>query len=132
MLFDLCEQVRFKKGGTHNNGDLCAAPSILINRGWTSNESISYALKELLYYEFIILTRRGDRRRPHLYGITWWAIDECNGKLDSGMESNVPVNGWKTTKDKWKRPERKKKPDKKLESVPRFAEVKPMKTGVNS
>lgn len=106
MLFDLCEQLRFKQGGTNNNGDLCAAPTIMKKRGWNSNDSIAFALQELLYYEFIILTRRGDCRRPHLYGIAWWAIDECKGKLDSGMVSNVPNSGWKKPKDKWKRPKR--------------------------
>lgn len=129
MLFDLCEQLRFKKGGTVNNGDLCAAPSIMQKRGWNSNEAISFALQELLYYEFVILTRRGDHRRPHLYGVAWWAIDECAGKLDSGMVSNIPGNGWKTSKNKWKRPIRKKKKkdekEEKLKSVPRFAENKP-------
>lgn len=133
FLFDFIGQVRFKKGGTVNNGDLCAAPSIMQEYGWNSNESISYAVQELLHYEFIILTRRGDRRRPHLYGITWWAIDECGGKLDSGMVSNVPLNGWKKSKEKWKRPKREKKEEakrteKKSNSVPRFAKVKPLKT----
>lgn len=131
MLFDLCEQLRFKNGGASNNGDLCAAPIIMKKRGWNSNEAISFALQELLYYEFIILTRRGDRRRPHLYGITWWAINECHGKLDSGMENNIPDNGWKNIKPKWKRPKRKKKAEIKLKSVPRFAENKPRITGDN-
>lgn len=116
LLMDLCSQLRFKNGGTVNNGDLAAAVSILKERGWKSNESIDFAIKELLHYEFIILTRQGGRRRCNLYGVTWWAIDECKGKLDAKFEPRTTLNLWAKPKEKWKRPKRK------LKSVPRFAE----------
>lgn len=106
LLLNLCSQIRYKLGGSVNNGDLTAAMTILKEHGWTSNETINFALQELLYYEFITITRRGGRNKCHLYAITWWAIDECKGKLDVSA-TNVPTNEWKEVKPKWQRPERK-------------------------
>lgn len=107
LLIDICSQLRFQgDGGTKNNGDLCAAFSVMKERGWTSHESLEFALKELLYYGFIKITRRGERKKCHLYAVTWWAIDDCDRKLDVA-ETNVPSNEWKAEKSKWKRPQRK-------------------------
>lgn len=107
LLIDLCSQIRFQGGrGIKNNGDLCAAFSVMKERGWTSHESLEFALKELLHYGFIKITRRGGRKKCHLYAVTWWAIDDCGGKLDVA-ETNVPPNEWKAEKSKWKRPQRK-------------------------
>ena len=108
LLLDLCSQVRFKTGGSVNNGDLTAAMTILKELGWTSNESIDYGLKELLYYRFITITRRGGRNKCHLYAVTWWAIDNCKDKLDV-KPTTVARNEWKEVKPKWKRPKRKLK-----------------------
>jgi len=107
LLINLCSQVRFKaKMGASNNGDLTAAMEILKKSGWTSNDSINNALKELLHYGFIIKTRQGGRNLCSLYAITWWAINECNGKLDVNPTSTPPGN-WKEVKSKWVRPKRK-------------------------
>lgn len=106
LLIDICSQIRFKGSeGIKNNGDLCATFSVMKERGWASHESLEFALKELLYYGFIKITRYGGRRKCHLYAVTWWAIDECNGKLDI-PQTNVPSSEWKTEKSKWKRPRR--------------------------
>jgi hypothetical protein len=118
LLIDLCSQLRFKEGGPVNNGDLAATPALLKDRGWNSNESIDYAIRELTHYGFIELTRRGDRRRCHLFAVTWWGINDCGGKLDV-KETPAPLNTWRDVKPKWKRPERKSK------SVPRFPKNKP-------
>jgi len=110
LLLDMCTQLRFKKNeGAINNGDISAAMEIMKTRGWNSNEGLTYAVRELLHYGFIIITRRGDRKRCHLYAVTWWAINECNGKLDSGMATTAPTNNWKQCKQKWQRPKRKPK-----------------------
>ena len=106
LLVDMVSQMRFKKGGSINNGDLTATWSILKERGWKSRESLNYALKELLHYGFIELTRQGGRHIPSLYAVTWWAIDECKGKLDV-PETRVPSNKWKEIKEPWERPTRK-------------------------
>jgi len=131
MLMYLCSQLRFKKGGTINNGDLCATISMMREQGWSSNESIQFALKELIYYGFIVISRQGHRKRCSLYAITWWAIDECNEKLDIHPTA-IPLGYWKESKKKWKRPKRK---DKSIfdviKSVPRLSEVMCRNTGHN-
>lgn len=117
LLFDLCSQVRYGKNGTVNNGDLCTAFTVMKKRGWSSHETLEYARDELIHYGFINITRLGGRKLCHLYAITWWAIDECNGKLDT-PSTNTPSNEWKKEKEKWLRPKRIK--NTKLKSVPRF------------
>jgi hypothetical protein len=77
LLLDLLYQYRGK-----NNGDLCSAYSVLKKRGWRSSGTLQRAINELLYYEFIIETRRGGRNCPNLYALSWHSIDECKGKLD--------------------------------------------------
>ena len=65
-----------------NNGDLCMAWTIMEKRGWKSRDTLNKARKELLSVELILVARYGDRKRPHLYALTFFAIDECQGKLD--------------------------------------------------
>jgi hypothetical protein len=106
LLLDMVAQLRFSSGGTRNNGDLTATWSILKERGWKSRDSLHLSLQELLYYGFIKLTRQGGRHLPSLYAVTWWAIDECGGKLDI-PETRAPSNEWKVEKERWQRPKRK-------------------------
>ncbi|MEI2635734.1 MAG: hypothetical protein V9E92_02590 [Methylotenera sp.] len=65
-----------------NNGDLCMAWTMMEKRGWKSRDTLNKARKELLNVELILVARYGDRKRPHLYALTFFAIDECHGKLD--------------------------------------------------
>ena len=106
LLMDIVSQLRFRSGGTCNNGDLTATWTILKERGWKSRDSLHLSLQELLYYGFIKLTRQGGRHLPSLYAVTWWAIDACGGKLDI-PETRAPSNEWKTDKEPWQRPKRK-------------------------
>jgi hypothetical protein len=85
LLFDIASQFR----GT-NNGDLCAAFSIMEKRGWKSKSLLANSLKELLDKNFILLTRQGGRKIPNLYALTWKAIDECGGKLDVSSTRLAP------------------------------------------
>ncbi|WP_339857959.1 hypothetical protein [Pseudohongiella acticola] len=86
LLIDLGSQYN-----GHNNGDLCAAMSILKERGWNSNQQISKALKELLDKNLITQTRQGGLNMgPNLYAITWQPIDECKGKLDVSPTLSAP------------------------------------------
>ena len=66
LLNDLLAQF---KG--YNNGDLCLAWSIMEKRGWKSRDTLNKARKELLAVELIMITRCGDRKRPHLYALTF-------------------------------------------------------------
>lgn len=68
-----------------NNGDLCAALSLMRKFGFNSNATLTKAKNELLEYELIVQTRVGGLNAgPHLYALTWHPIDECKGKLDIG------------------------------------------------
>ena len=82
-----------------NNGDLCAASSTLVGRGWTSNGTITRKLRELEYYGFIVRTRQGGLNRCSLYGLGWRPIDDCHGKLDVAP-TIVPIGTWKEEKPK--------------------------------
>lgn len=77
LLIDLLSQYH-----GYNNGDLCAAMTLMKKRGWNSNDQRQKALKELLDKELIVLTRQGGRKRGSLYAVTWQPIDECKGKID--------------------------------------------------
>lgn len=77
LLIDIAGQY---KG--HNNGDLCAAWSIMKGKGWKSKGTLHRALHALLKAGLIEQTRQGGRNRCSLYAVTWRAIDECKGKLD--------------------------------------------------
>ncbi|MET0063220.1 MAG: hypothetical protein ABW176_13090 [Candidatus Thiodiazotropha endolucinida] len=107
LLMDLCSQLRMKKGGPVNNGDLTTAMTIMEKRGWTSKASLYEAIDELLHYEWIVLTRQGCSHRPSLYALTFFAINECKGKLELS-ETVTPPGTWNSDKELW-RPKRKLK-----------------------
>ncbi|SCX98289.1 hypothetical protein SAMN05216308_102262 [Nitrosospira sp. Nsp13] len=78
LLLDLAAQY---KGS--NNGDLCAAWSIMRIRGWKSEETLHNAKHQLIERGLIAETRKGARpNKAALYGLTWFALDDCKGKLD--------------------------------------------------
>jgi hypothetical protein len=88
MLIDLGAQYNGR-----NNGDLCAARSVLTSRGWNSNQQIKKALDDLKKKNLIMQTKQGGRNiGPNLYAITWQPIDECNGKLDVEPSLHPPRN----------------------------------------
>lgn len=78
LLIDVAQQYN-----GYNNGDLCAALSVMRKRGWNSNQQLQKALKELLEKNLLTQTRQGGLNiGPNLYAITWQPIDSCNGKID--------------------------------------------------
>lgn len=89
LLIDLLAQF---KG--FNNGDLCLAWTIMKKRGWKSRDTLNKARLELLDCELILVSRHGDRKRATLYALTFYAIDECNGKLDI-KATERPVSTWR-------------------------------------
>jgi hypothetical protein len=97
----LCELARQYRG--HNNGDLCAALTILKPRGWSSPDTVTWALRELVHYGLIVLTRQGGLNRASLYAVTWLAIDDCGGKLDC-EPTRVPGGEWKHERARFARP----------------------------
>lgn len=78
LLLDLIAQY---KGD--NNGDFCAAYSMMKIRGWKSTHTLLGAKRELIEVGLIEETRKGARPNlASLYAVTWLDLDECNGKLD--------------------------------------------------
>jgi len=77
LLHEFCYQYN-----GFNNGDLCAAFSVLNKRGWKSKGTVNRALKELKERGWIIVSRQGGKNQCSLYALTFQAIDECKGKLD--------------------------------------------------
>lgn len=78
LLFDLLQQYR-----GNNNGDLCAAWKLMRPRGWRSEATLNKAKRELLELGLIVETRKGARpNKASLYALTWYALDDCGGKLD--------------------------------------------------
>lgn len=90
LLFDLLAQYR-----GNNNGDLCAAYSLMKPRGWKSTHTLLAAKRELLKAGLIVETRMGARpNKASLYALTWHALDECGGKLDISAH-NFPRGAYK-------------------------------------
>ena len=77
-----------------NNGNLCAAWTLMQPRGWKSKDTLNKALKELLAGEWLEVTRQGGRHKATLYGLTFYAIDDCKGKLDV-QPTGSPRGTWK-------------------------------------
>ncbi|MCU7862420.1 MAG: hypothetical protein KZQ92_00400 [Candidatus Thiodiazotropha sp. (ex Lucinoma borealis)] len=107
LMIDLCSQLRMKKGGPVNNGDLTMAWTIMEKRRWTSKATLYEARDELIYYGWIVQTRQGGSHRPSLYALTFFAINECGGKLDVS-ETITPPGSWRSEKEHWT-PKRKLK-----------------------
>ncbi len=122
LLMDFCSQLRFKEGGVINNGDLCAAWSLMEKRGWKSRDTLWHAINELLHYGWVVQTRQGGRKAPTLYAVTFFAIDECGGKLDIPATTTSTGN-WKREVERWVKPKRKpaEKSVRKLDRVTRIA-----------
>lgn len=79
LLLDLVAQYR-----GDNNGDLCASyKSVMRLRGWKSENTLHKAKLELIEAGLIVETRKGSRpSKASLYAVTWYALDECGGKLE--------------------------------------------------
>lgn len=59
-----------------NNGRLVACMSVLAERGWTSNDTLTRARRELENAGFLWQTRLGMRpNRAAWYAVTWMALD---------------------------------------------------------
>lgn len=83
LLWDLAAQYR-----GNNNGDLCMAWKLMRLRGWKSEETLNKAKHELQEARLIVETRKGARpNKCSLFALTWYALDDCDGKLDMSARS---------------------------------------------
>lgn len=87
LLIDVARQFN----GT-NNGNLSAAPKIMVPYGWHSRGMLNDALVECVAQGFLELTRQGGRNRCSLFALTWLGIDE--GPHDA-RRNPVPSQLWK-------------------------------------
>ena len=81
-----------------NNGDLCAPMSKMRNRRWNSSDQMFKAKNELVEKGLIRVSRQGGLNKCNLYAMTWFSIDECDGKLDIASTITAP-NDWKHSSD---------------------------------
>jgi hypothetical protein len=90
LLFDLLHQYNLT-----NNGDLSMSfEKVMKPRGWRSKETLNNARLELLESGFIIITRQGGLHQCSLYAVTFFAIDECDGKIEVSA-TRSPPNLWR-------------------------------------
>ena len=89
LLVDLLAQY---KG--NNNGDLCAAWTLMEKRGWKSRDTLGKAIRELKVAKLIEVSRQGGRHAATLYALTFFAVDECHGKLDI-EPTHAPKSLWR-------------------------------------
>jgi hypothetical protein len=77
----------------YNNGDLCPAWTLMKKRGFSSKETLSNALSELVAAEMLVLTRQGTFRKnsPSLYAVTWLAIDDFPNKNMELSSTTTPL-----------------------------------------
>ena len=125
LLVDMCTQLHFKTGGPVNNGDISIAWQIMQKKAWRSKETLRQAELELLHFGFVKMTRQGGRNRCNLYAVTWWSINECNGKLDVGATA-TPSNDWKDVKRKYVAQKSPKLISLPLDSNPATPQIGPM------
>jgi len=81
-----------------NNGDITSAMTMMKPRGWTSNANLTLALRELIYYGFVQITRQGYKGVCTLIALTMYPIDESPKHRFKGK---VPRHDYKVTKKKF-------------------------------
>ena len=77
----------------YNNGDLCPAWTLMKKRGFSSKQTLSHALTELVAAEMLVLTRQGTFRKssPSLYAVTWLPIDDFPNKNMELASTTLPM-----------------------------------------
>jgi hypothetical protein len=80
-----------------NNGDLTIAWKVAKAKGLTANGNLRVAVLELIEAGFVVQTRQGGRNRCSLFALSWFPINECNGKLDVPATVAAP-NDWLFTR----------------------------------
>lgn len=76
----------------HNNGDLTIAFKVAKAAGLRSNSSLRRGTLESVEAGFALQTRQGGRNRCSLFALTWFPIDDCNGKLDVSATRVAPID----------------------------------------
>lgn len=83
-----------------NNGDITTAMTMMKVRGWRSNSNLVAALEELLYYQFVKITRQGHKGICSLVLLTFFPVNEAKGK-HSFRTTPIAPNDYKATKKRF-------------------------------
>ena len=79
----------------NNNGGLLCSRAKLLARGWTSNDVLTRAKRELLDAGLIFETVKGHRpNRASWYALTWYDLDKLPG-YDVGVERGFQRSAYK-------------------------------------
>lgn len=79
----------------YNNGYLCAAWSLMRERGWRSRSTLEKACAEAEHYRILERTQQGGRNRPNLYAFTWRRIDRVEGRKPLDVAPTLkPSDAW--------------------------------------
>ncbi|MDR7099341.1 hypothetical protein J2X04_001688 [Lysobacter niabensis] len=82
----------------YNNGYLCAAWTLMRQRGWRSRTTLEKARTELEHFRVIERTQQGGRNRPNLYAFTWRRVDELKGRPKLHVPKSIkPTDAWNAT-----------------------------------
>ena len=98
-----------------NNGNICLAYSLMEPLGW-KKDALHRARHELLYYGFLIMTKRGINRNPDLYALAWINIHHCNGKHNE-YRTKEPAATYLEEKPKYTPRKKQKQPTIHPETV---------------
>lgn len=91
----------------HNNGSLLCSRSKLAPRGWTSNDVLTRAKKELIAAGFLFQTVAGQRpNKASWYAVTWLNLDRLDG-YDAGTERLFQRGAYRAVQPIASAPERK-------------------------
>jgi hypothetical protein len=91
LLTDIARQY---KG--HNNGCLVACDKYLKPLGWSSHQTISSSLKQLMEVGLIIRTRLGMKpNKAAWYALAWYEIDPIDGMDMKSNHYNLIRQDWK-------------------------------------
>lgn len=93
LLLDIARQFDGR-----NNGRLVACMSAMQSRGWTSNDTLQCARRELEAAGLLVMTRKGARpNKAAWFALTWTGLDHSS-EMDEISPAIYPRGAYVTTK----------------------------------
>ncbi|GAB3733981.1 hypothetical protein GCM10028862_16770 [Luteimonas pelagia] len=81
----------------YNNGYLCAAWTLMRERGWHSRTTLAKAVAELEHFRIIERTQQGGRNRPNLFAFSFRRVDRIEGRRLDVPATTQSSNAWDDT-----------------------------------
>ncbi|MCC4115340.1 hypothetical protein LLG90_08275 [Aromatoleum toluclasticum] len=93
LLLDIARQFDGK-----NNGRLVACMAAMKSRGWTSNDTLQYARRELEAAGLLALTRKGARpNKAAWFALTWAGLDHSSEMDEMKSPASFPRGAYIAT-----------------------------------